>query len=134
MSDVVYRGYTFPSNYSNHTEAGAPVPRNKLIHYPGVKGSVNLNMQTAERPIAHTGAIRVTSQGAMSSVVGAVESICDGERGSLVMLGRTFTSVYCDTISWGQQTAGVGFRATPTAPDSYYLRLPFTINYIQIRP
>ena len=134
MSNVIFNGYTFPTNYSNHLDIGAPIPRNKHIRFPGVKASTNLNMLTAERPIAHTGTLRIATQALLNSAVASISSVCDGNRGtfSAPSLGRAFTSVYCDTISFGRQFKADGTGGIST--NSSYFGMPFNIKYIQIRP
>lgn len=144
MSQVKYRNYTFPSNWSNSINVGAPENRVKSITFPGVKGMLALNMNQAGRPVVHTGTVRKTTQALLYSTRNAIESLCDGAISSAAGGGGTsfglifhgtqsLNSVIANGVQWGRMFRACGNGGISSTNTDYY-GLPFTINYTQLHP
>jgi hypothetical protein len=144
MSQVKYRNYTFPSNWSNSIVVGAPRNRVKLINFPGVVGGLSLNMNKAERNLEHTGTIRKPTQASLYATRANVESVCNGALNeatggggtsfSLVFHGtQSLSSVYADNVEWGPLRGMRGNGGISVGTTTHYAQ-PFTIKYIQPKP
>jgi hypothetical protein len=137
-STVQFRGYTFPSNWSNVIVDGAPRTRVKEIYFPGTPGGFTLNMKTADRRVRHTGTVRRPSQASLNDTIDDINSICDGVRStttatSLKFHGRKYDSVFGNAPQWGAQYPGRGNGGISATTTSYFA-VPFTIEYVQVKP
>lgn len=143
MSQVKYRNYTFPSNWSNSVNRGAPANRVKIIRYPGIKGALSLNMRQAERPFVHTGTVRRPSQASLHDTMDDIESLCDGTYSGatggggtsfdLIFHGESFSSVYSESVEWGAVDKFIGTGGIAATATEYYA-IPFIIRYIELTP
>ncbi len=128
---ATFRGYSFNTKWVESVTPGGPAIRVKRIRYPGVKGSISLNMRNAEREIVQTGTIRMNEQSALSDTQAVIISLCDGESGDLVVHGTTYTTTYADTLNFGTQFQANGLGGASVGT---YFGLPYTITYVQTNP
>ena len=92
-------------------------------------------MNTAGRPIQQIGTLREKTQASLNNAIAVVESLCDGERGTLVAHGRTLLSVYANTLSWGIQFKALGTGAPGASGTAgSYFGQPYTISYTELTP